>query len=165
MANITKTDWIPRYLDAGYGELISSLALQNLSETEMVVEVNSAGSLPDINEAMLYGLISEWQQDDPSIVVIGATLPQPENRPPHVTGINQDGTGIWFSEPDTNQGNTDTLVRWYVNGTMRQEVRLDVTSNRYMTKAQLQLIPTDAVQIAIIGETGVVGRWGRIQVS
>lgn len=165
MAIITKNDWVPRYLDAGYGELLSQLALQNLSEAGMVSAINSAGSLPDINEAMLYELIAEWKADDPGIVVLGANLPQASSRPPAVAGVNQDGAGLWFDAPSVNVGDGDTMTRWYVNGDIHTEVRLDLTVNRYMTKAALGVQAGDVVQICVVGENGIVGRWGRAVIS
>lgn len=74
------------------------------------------------------------------------------------TGLGTDGSGVWFSTP-----NTDTeIVRWYVNSELKIERSQDLATNRSATLAELEAAPGDTVQVCIVTAGGIVGWWGNI---
>lgn len=86
MARILQIDWIPRYADAGYAEIIEALAAQGLDETSFIDALNSDARavLPDINFAMFLHLFSDLARENRrfqfGIEVHGANVPAPNER-------------------------------------------------------------------------------------
>jgi len=165
MARILSTDWIPRYEDAGYDNLIESLAPQGLEHAAFLEAINAAGAQPEMNLAMLMQYVSDRKVAGAlvGVEVRGEAYPQAHQRPDAPTGLGGDADGVWFSTPSTNIDESDTLVYWYINGELVASERQDVTSNRSAPAAVIDALESgDVVQVAVVGDA--VGWWARIEV-
>lgn len=160
---IVSIDWVSRCEDANYDALIESLAPQGLDGPSFVYELNLAGSQPPFNEAMLVEYISDRQGagalNSVEVQDFGA-LPAPTSRYAAPTGLGEDGSGVWFSTPDSGI----EWVRWYVNGALAARESRDLSSNRSQTLAAIGAVSGDVVQICI-ESGGVIGWWERIEIA
>lgn len=160
---VVANDYVPRYRDGGYTALIESIAPQMLGVDAFLAALNAAGALPDVNWNMFVQYASDCKAigELPSVEVSGQTLPVAILRDDAPAGIGQDAAGIWFSTPASGT----RWMRWYVNGALKVRRQVDLASNRSATKAELECVADDVVQLCIESVTGVVGWWGRITVA
>lgn len=163
MARILSTDWVPRFEDAGYDELIEGLAVEGLEHEDFLTRLNAAGSQPDMSLEMLMKYVIDRKAAGAlgTVDVRGAPYPAHTPRPEAPTGLGGALDGVWFSGPTKNLGDDETTaLYWYVNGSMREATQQDVRSNR--SGPALALKKGDIVQVAIVD--GAVGWWARLEV-
>lgn len=162
---IFSTDWVPRYADAGYDSLISSLAPQGLFQAEFLSSLNASGSQPDMNLDMLLEYIANRQlagylQD---VIVVGAALPSAPERNVAPDGFGQDVNGVWFSTPTENPEGVSSTMAYYINGQRVLTQSQDLTVDRSVAKSALGNPQVgDVLQVSIIPTTNVTGWWGRV---
>lgn len=157
---IYNADLIPRAQDAGLDSVLESLSYETIDDMQLfLTAVNSQTNPLRITEGPLLQYLADrhlaWALLD---VAYDGELPQAIARIDAPTGIGYDNDGVWFGLPDTGMA----FVRWYVNGAIKRREERDLSSNRYITLAELDNpLPGDVVQIAIEGPANTVGWWGR----
>lgn len=166
MTTILKTDWCSRYQDAGCDQKIETLAILGHTHDIFLVQLNMLHSLPDMDWDMLQQYISSRRVAGALITVeVSSGLPAAVARPDAPTDLGQDGTSIWFTTPDTNLEEGQTMIYHYVNGMLTLSQYRDVTSSRSVQKSALGVDAGDVVQICAVDGNGVVGWWARIEVT
>jgi len=165
MARILSSDWVPRFEDAGYDAILTSLAPRGLEHKAFLEAVNASGSQAEMNMAMLMQYIIDRKASGEleTISVYGEGFPAANRRTAAPTGLGGDIGGVWFSGPTENLGDEDTLVYWYVNGELIVSERMDIRSNRSAPAAVLAAASEgDVIQVCLVDD--VVGWWARIGV-
>ncbi len=165
MTDIMRSDWVPRYQDAGYDQLVDDITTKyaQLSIDNLTFLLNYSGELHDLTSDLTLIMLQDLYINGLISMVLleGAPISGGTNRQDAPAGFGQDGSSVWFSTPST--GTYDIL--WYVNGalTLTQEDQ-DVSSSRSASKASLGTEVDDIVQVAIVDEN-VVGWWGRVTIT
>lgn len=158
---LVKTDLNPYLQDAGLDATIRSLLGRRTDMQTLAINVNNATEL-GLNADTLAEYIADRQLAGvfTDIRAEGGSLPAGIVRPDAISGIGQNGDGLWFSSPNTGT----RVIRWYANGTLIVERSQDCAVNRSATKAELGCQVGSVVQICEVS-AGVVGWWGRITVE
>lgn len=152
-----KPDYIPMLQDAGLDATILTSFAHTIEINDLRMAVNNAAQL-EVGIEDLQQYIAD--RGGLGLIVMAGELPPPIARADAPTGLGQNESGIWFTEP-----NDDTyLLRWYVNGALIVEREQDCTADRSATKLELETVVDDIVQVCVV-VAGVVGWWGRIAIE
>lgn len=160
-AVLISEDWVPRFEDGGFDALIESIAPNGYKGNVLLTKLNEANTLPYCTWEMLAKYLADRQNAGAllGIEIMDGPEATPTTRYDAPTGVGTDGTGVWFSTPNTGT----EYVRWYVNGELKIRRQQDLASNRSATVAELEVQSNDIVQVCI--EAGdVIGWWGRVQI-
>ena len=160
-AVLTSEDWVPRFEDAGFDDLVKSVAPNSYKGNVLLTELNESNGLSYCTWEMLAKYLADRQEAGAllGIAIMDGPDAIPETRYDAPAGIGADSVSVWFSTPDTGT----EYVRWYVNGELKISRQQDLASNRSATLAELGAEAGDVIQVCIEAG-GVVGWWARITV-
>lgn len=160
-ATLVSDDWIPRFEDGGFDDLVRSVAPYGYSGNVLLTELNENNHLAYCGWEMLTQYLADRHLagELTGIHVMDGPEAVGTDRYRAPSGIGTDGNGVWFSDPDTGT----EILRWYVNGEKKVEREQDLATNRSATLAELEAASGDVVQVCVVAG-GVVGWWGRIQI-
>lgn len=159
---VTTNDWIPRYEDAGYVQLVRNLALEFLDFDTFVVKLNQQGTLYPLNANLVNELLRDFYTTGLAVnVLLDGSPPEAGiGRPTRPTGLGQNASDIYFSTPAVGS----YQVNWYKNGELKISRVQDLATFRSVTKGEMGAIVGDVIQVALVDDN-VVSYWGRVTVE